>query len=75
MAKDDYIRSPLWMTIHRRLFCSPPKENNMYNGWTESQEAIEARKRRILAGYRPARKRTPAKAGGLAKSTAKPQVK
>ncbi len=34
----------------------------MYNGWTESQEAIEARKARILAGQyrRPGGRTAPA---------------
>ena len=27
----------------------------MYNGWTESPDSIEARKQRILAGYKPTR--------------------
>ena len=39
----------------------------MYQGYTESAEKIEARKRRILAGYRPDRKPTPAQAAGQAK--------
>lgn len=47
----------------------------MYNGWTESPEQIEARKARILAGYRPDRKPTaPAKTGD-SKPTPKTQVK
>lgn len=33
----------------------------MYAGYTESPEKIEARKRRILASYRPASRKRPAR--------------
>jgi hypothetical protein len=47
MANGNYTCSRPCGDFSQAAFCSPPKENNMYHGYTESEEAIKARWERM----------------------------